>query len=81
MSSRSRCPNSNCAARRVLVRSIAPRKVSNTQLGQVAGPPFALDREVEACGFQPALGEIQTHSNCPEVLQSQRDFLPDQSSL
>jgi hypothetical protein len=55
--------------------------VSDLQFYQVAAPQLAVDGEIEKRQLSYLLGNLKTHSDCPDVFRRKRSLLADDPSL
>ena len=55
--------------------------IADAQLHQITGSKFAVDRKIEQGKFTRSFSDLETDSNCPDILQFQGRFLPDEFSL
>ena len=78
MHTRARSPLHDYRARR---DDISMTDVPHAQPHQIARSQLAVDGEVEGREFTGASIDLQSYSGRPDVLQSQRSFLPNELAL
>jgi hypothetical protein len=52
-------------------------EVFDSKTHQVTAAEFAIDRQIEQCKVSQAFGQLQSNSDCPDLLQLQRLFLTE----